>query len=100
MVEGNMNAQNSMPIVKHDVAIKGRRHIDITGVREVISFDETAVVMSTDGGEMTLEGNDLRIGVLDTERGIVSVEGKINALFYDEDAAPSDKKRFFGRIFK
>ena len=95
-----MNAQSSMPVAKHDVAIKGRRHIDITGVREVISFDETAVVMSTDGGEMTLEGNDLRIGVLDTERGIVSVEGKINALFYDEDAAPSDKKRFLGRIFK
>jgi len=95
-----MNAQNSMPIVKHDVAIKGRRHIDVTGVREVISFDETAVVMSTDGGDMTLEGRDLRIEVLDTERGVVSVEGKINALFYDDDNAPSEKKKLFGRFFR
>lgn len=94
-----MNAQNNMPAVKHDVAMKGRRHIDITGVIEVISFDETAVVMSTDGGDMTLEGNELKIGVLDTDRGIVSVEGKINALFYDDDSVPRDKKKLFGRLF-
>ena len=95
-----MNAQNNLPVVKHDVAIKGRKHIDITGVREVISFDDVSIVMSTEGGDMTVEGSELKIGVLDTERGIVSVEGRINALFYDEDNGPSEKKRFFGRLFR
>ena len=100
MVEGNMNGQNNLPVVKHDVAIKGRKHIDITGVREVLSFDDLSVVMSTDGGDMTVEGNDLKIGVLDTERGVVAIDGKINALFYDDDNAPTDKKRFLGRLFR
>ena len=94
-----MNAQNSPPVVKHDVVIKGRRNIDITGVREVISFDDASVIMSTDGGSMTVEGSGLKIGVLDTERGVVSVEGRINALFYDDDGAQIEKKRFLGRFF-
>lgn len=95
-----MNVQNGMPIANHDVAIKGRKRIDITGVHEVISFDDTSVVMLTDGGELTLEGSELKIGVLDTERGIVSVEGKVNALFYDDDGSPVEKKKFLGRIFR
>lgn len=95
-----MNGQNNLPAVKHDVAIKGRKHIDVTGVREVISFDDLSVVMSTDGGDMTVEGNDLKIGVLDTERGVVAIDGKINALFYDDGTVASEKKGFLGKLFK
>ena len=95
-----MNGQNNLPAVKHDVAIKGRKHIDVTGVREVISFDDLSVVMSTDGGDMTVEGNDLKIGVLDTERGVVAIDGKINALFYDDGTVAPEKKGFLGKLFK
>ena len=94
-----MNAQNSPPVVKHDVVIKGRKNIDVTGVREVISFDDASVIMATDGGGMTIEGSGLKIGVLDTERGVVSVEGRINALFYDDEGTQIEKKRFLGRFF-
>ena len=95
-----MNGQNNLPAVKHDVAIKGRKHIDISGVREVISFDDISVVMVTEGGEMTVEGNDLKIGVLDTERGVVAIDGKINALFYDDGNMANEKKGFLGKLFK
>ena len=92
-----MNSQNISP--SHDVAIKGRRHIDITGVREVLSFDESSVSLVTDGGDMTLEGEDLKIGALDTDRGLLSVDGRINGLFY-YDEKTLDKKGIFGRLFK
>ena len=93
-----MNGQNNLPAVKHDVAIKGRKHIDVTGVREVISFDDLSVVMSTDGGDMTVEGNDLKIGVLDTERGVVAIDGKINALFYDDGTGAPENTGFLGKL--
>lgn len=95
-----MQSQNNLPSVKHEVAIRGRSHIDITGVSEVISFDDLSVVMVTVAGEMTVEGSDLKIGVLDTERGVVAIDGRINAVFYDDKEEPGEKKSIFGKLFK
>lgn len=81
---------------KNDILIRSRKHIDITGVRDVVSFDERAVVMVTNGGDMTVEGEDLKIGVLDTEKGVVSVDGKISAVIYYDDT-PTEKRKLFGK---
>ena len=81
---------------KNDILVRGRKHIDVTGVRDVVSFDDRSVVMITSGGDMTVEGDELKIGVLDTDKGIVSVDGKINAvIYYDTDNG--GKRGFFGR---
>jgi len=80
----------------HDCHIHSRSHVDITGVSEVISFDEGSVALITVCGEMTLEGQDLRIGTLDTEHGLVSVDGKISALYY-LDGAAKKRRGFFRR---
>lgn len=80
----------------HDCYIHSRAHMDITGVSEVVSFDESVVVLITGCGEMTLEGQDLRIGTLDTEKGVVSVDGKISALYY-MDSLSKKRRGLFGR---
>ena len=36
---------------KNDIALRSRKHIDITGVLEVQSFDESSVVMTTCCGD-------------------------------------------------
>lgn len=95
-----MYGQNEAQELKHDVSIKGRAHVDVTGVREVISFDDNAVELVTSGGNMTIEGDGLRIGVLDTDRGIVAIEGKICALFYGDESASDGKKGLLGKLFK
>ena len=86
--------ENTTANDKNDILIRSRKHIDITGVRDVISFDDRAVVMTTSGGDMTVEGDELKIGVLDTDKGIVSVDGKISAVIY-YDSEPSEKRRLF-----
>lgn len=85
---------------KNDIALRSRQHIDITGVREVQSFDENSVVMTTCCGDMSVDGEGLKIGTLDTDRGIVSVDGKISAIVYYDDCGEDKKKGFFGRMFK
>ena len=42
-------------------------------------------MLITDCGELTLEGSNIRVGTLDTERGIVSVDGKFSALYYSDN---------------
>ena len=58
------------------------------------SFDDVSVLLLTDCGELNIEGKDLRIGVLDTEKGVVSIDGSVDAVYYSED---SQKRR--GSLF-
>lgn len=83
----------------HGINISMRKHMDISGVREVDSFDELGVVLKTVCGELTVEGKDIKVSVLDTERGVVSLDGKIDALFYSE-GEDGKKRGFFGKLAK
>ena len=82
---------------RNDIAIRSRKHIDVTGVRQVLSFDDCSVVMTTCCGNMAIEGSELKIGTLDTERGVVSVDGRIDAVVYYDNSAESGSKGLFGR---
>ncbi len=82
---------------KHTVSITARTSASLTGVCDVQSFDERCVILKTDCGEMTVEGEELRVGTLDVERGVVELTGRICALYYS-DAAPQ-KKGLRGRLF-
>lgn len=88
------NAKQASP--GHSCFIQSRSHADINGVREVLSFDEGGVVLITDCGELTLEGSNIRVGTLDTERGIVSVDGKFSALYYS-DSNSKRKRSIFAK---
>lgn len=80
----------------HECVLKCRAHIDVTGVREVTSFDESEVILITDCGEMSIEGSELRVGTLDTGCGVVAVDGKISAVYYS-DNTPKRRRGFFAR---
>ena len=86
-----MNAEKGkIGIPAHEFFVRSRSHVDITGVREVLSFDDSSVVLVTSCGEMAVEGQELRVGTLDTDRGIVAVDGNIASVYYVEN---SSKKR-------
>lgn len=84
----------------HEIVISERKSLKIFGVREVDSFDECGAVLKTDMGELTVEGEALKLGVLDTERGEVTLSGKINGLLYSDDGRSSEKKGLFSKMFK
>ena len=80
-----------------DITVKNRTKMSISGVTEVISFDETAVDLKTVCGELCVEGEGLHIGVLDTERGIVTLEGRtIDGINYLRSDG-GERKGFFGK---
>ena len=95
-VQENRNGEKQE---KNDIVIRARRHIDVVGVREVLSFDESSISMMTTEGELLLEGEELKIETLDTERGVVSADGKINSVIYYDRTDGSEKKSLFGKLF-
>ena len=83
----------------HEFRVTNRKQMTVDGVKDVVEFDETLVRLLTDGGDMTVEGSELHVKVLDVERGVVALEGKIDGVFYS-DSDGGEKKSFWERFLK
>ena len=83
----------------HALTLTDRAHVEIGGVVEVCSFDEESVVLVTACGELTVEGAGLRVGALDLTRGVVVVDGRVSAFYYD-DTNESHKKGSLRGLFR
>lgn len=68
----------------HSLSLEERSRLTMTGVTEVISFEETSVVLHTALGTLVVQGNDLKLKTLSLEGGQVAVDGHISALIYEE----------------
>ena len=78
-------AQKTSGIVKnHLLTLDNRRKAMLTGVNEVLGFDENQVSLMTENGEITLTGEGLHVTKLMLEEGQLAVEGKIDGVFYTQ----------------
>jgi len=75
-----------------------RRHIDVDGVIDVERFDEQIVILQSVCGELTIEGKELRISILDTDKGVVSLDGQVDSVYYSAESKEA-KKSFWGKVW-
>ncbi|MGN0747146.1 MAG: YabP/YqfC family sporulation protein, partial [Aristaeellaceae bacterium] len=59
----------------------------VTGVTDVESFDDGAVVLHTHGGRLTLTGTGLHVSSLQLEEGRLTVDGVIDSAAYEGGTA-------------
>ena len=81
----------------HTLTLENRAKLFLNGIEEVVSFDERTVVLNTALGAMSIEGEGLHILSLSLENGHVTVEGHIDAIFY-ENRTEKVKRGFFSRL--
>ena len=74
-------AETQLP---HKLTLNERRELTMTGVTEVVSFEENAVVLHTALGTLIVQGQGLQLKTLSLEGGQVAVDGTISALVYEE----------------
>lgn len=79
----------------HRLSLNERRELTMTGVTEVVRFDDTEVVLRTALGTLVVQGSELQLKTLSLDGGQVAVEGQISALIYEETRV-SGWRRFFG----
>ena len=82
----------------HILHIEDRSRMSVTGVQDVESFNDTEVVLSTEGGELVIAGEGLSIGRLNLEDGQLTVAGRIDSLEYS--AARTEARGLFSRMFR
>ncbi len=93
--------EEKMNIRPHRLSIENRNSGTITGIREVVSFDENQVVLDTDMGLLTLKGKELHISRLTLEKGEVDLNGNIESLIYSSnEALRRSGESLFSRLFK
>ncbi|HIR63607.1 MAG TPA: sporulation protein YabP [Candidatus Faecousia faecigallinarum] len=80
----------------HKLSLEERKKLTVSGVAEVVSFEESAVVLRTARGVLLVRGQDLHLKTLSLDGGQVAVEGMVSALIYEE---PRREGGFFTRLF-
>lgn len=81
---------------EHSLRLVGRAELTITGVTEVSRFEEDGVLLQTDMGELTVQGEQLQLKELSLDGGRVAVSGSISALVYGRQQSGSWLHRLFG----
>ena len=74
--------------------------LDITGVKQVESFDNEEFLLETVMGFLSVRGQNLQMKNLDVESGVVSIKGKIMEIIYLDDQQSEKAKGFFSKLFK
>ena len=85
-------------MVFQDCILKSRKELSITGVKEILSFDDLSVNLQTDMGTLAVRGNNLKILYFNTENKEAGLTGKINSVYYLDDS--SNREGFFKKLFK
>ncbi|WP_425457455.1 sporulation protein YabP [Bacillus marasmi] len=84
----------------HDVIMRGRRLLEITGVKQVESFDNEEFLLETVMGFLAIKGQNLQMKNLDVDKGIVAIKGKVYELLYLDDQHGEKAKGFFSKLFR
>ncbi|CVH75992.1 Spore protein YabP [Clostridiales bacterium CHKCI006] len=85
----------------HHVVIKDRKTVELTGVKNIESFDATEFLIETSLGFLNLTGSELTLVKFDQEQAEVSIKGNITSLSYvASKKGPAPKEKFLGKLLK
>jgi len=82
-----------------NIILENRHTMTISGITDVDSFDEKAICLYTQLGELTIQGKDLHIDSMSIETGDMTVTGDIWSVVYGD----KDRKNpvsALGRLFR
>ncbi len=88
---------------RHRLEMVDRQRLDLTGVSQVTSFDDSVISLATVMGELVVKGENLNILHLDVEKGNLSIAGRIFSLAYLEESSrglAGRRKALWQRLLK
>ncbi len=93
-------SMSNMTNVIQNIVLENREKLNVTGVLDVLSFDDQIVILETELGLLTIKGENIRINKLSLDTSEVTLEGEIAQLSYSEKDAVEKSGGFLNKIFK
>lgn len=84
----------------HRLLLSDRKNGQITGVRDVVSFDPQEIVLQTELGRLTLRGKELHVGRLNLEKGELDLDGQIDSMIYSGKEEAAESESFLKRLLR
>lgn len=91
----NLNENN-----KSNMNLENRKKLSLTGVLEVLSFDEEQIRLNTSLGGLNINGRNLKLNKLDVQNGDVIISGYVNSMIYCGKEVKKKKHAILKKVFK
>ena len=96
MKRDNLQTNN----VIQNIVLENREKLSISGVLDVLSFDDQIIIVETELELLTIKGEDLRINKLSIDTSETIVNGNIMQIAYSENTVDKKGEGIFSKIFK
>ena len=99
MIEERKNVNVNSNIIQN-IVLENRKKLSISGVNDVLSFDDQVVIVDTELGLLTVKGENIKITKLSLDTAEVIIEGEINNLSYSQNNQEKNSSSILSKIFK
>lgn len=84
-----------------NIILENRNKLNVSGVLDVLNFDEQIVTVDTELGILVIKGIDLRLNKFNLDNTELSVEGEIVSIVYnDKTYSKKNGESLLTKIFK
>lgn len=93
---------DSINTLRHNVTLKDRKTLELSGVKNIESFDPGEFLIETALGYLNITGNELSLCRYDQDRSEVTIKGNIVSLSYVSNKKTNtvNKDKFLGKLLK
>ena len=85
---------------RHSLQVDRRENCVVTGLIDVISFDEESVIGETEMGVIIIRGGNLHVSRINLDSGELIVSGEIDGITYENPGGQAKAKSLLGRMFR
>ena len=85
---------------KSNLNLESRRKLSLTGVAEVVNFNDKQITLNTNFGLLNIKGEDLKMTKLDVQNGDIVIIGKVNSFVYSGSEVRRDNESILSKLFK
>lgn len=86
--------------IVQNLVLENRGKLSVSGVNDVLSFDDQVVIIDTELGLLTAKGENIRINKLSLDTAEVIIEGEISSLTYSQNKQDKSSGSLLSKIFK
>ena len=86
--------------IVQNLILENRGKLSVSGVNDVLSFDDQLVAVDTELGLLTVKGENIRINKLSLDTAEVIIEGEISSLTYSQNKQEKSSGTLLSKIFK
>lgn len=92
--------ENKVEDNKSNLSLENRKKLTLSGVIEVISFDDQKIDLTTNLGNLTIKGEELKMNKLDVQNGDVIIAGSIASMVYNGKVIKKSNESIISRLFR